>query len=83
MASYAREIRVGIGALESFSKCMNCAPPMNQNAYNNQLDKYAQASIIAAENSIKIDRCLRFKAKAGWQSRCHGLCRRNVAKAWA
>ena len=54
MVSYAREIGMGLGTLESFSKCMNCASPMSQNAYDNLFDKYAQASRIVAENSMKI-----------------------------
>jgi len=53
MVSYAREIDMGLSALESFSKCMNCAPPMSQNAYDNLFDKYAKASRIVAENSMK------------------------------
>ena len=53
MVAYAREIELGISALETLSKCVNSPLPIRQGSYDNLFDKYCTATKLVAEKSMK------------------------------
>ncbi|KAK3776186.1 hypothetical protein RRG08_063729 [Elysia crispata] len=53
MASFARSIGRGWGALNNFSSYVNCPPPMSQSAYQNILKKVHSSSKLVAIESMK------------------------------
>ena len=53
MISFVKEVGLGLAALQTFSKCLNSPPPMNQNSYDTLFCKYSEATKTVAEESMK------------------------------
>ena len=52
MLAFARKLGLGLGALQTFSKCLNSPPPMTQNSYESLFNKYLEMSKTVAEESM-------------------------------
>jgi len=53
MISFARELGLGLAALQTFSKCLNSPPPMGQTSYDALFNKYLEAIKAVAEESMR------------------------------
>ena len=57
MLAFSRELGLGLGALQTFSKCLNSPPPMTQNSYESLFNKYLSVSKTVTEESMKQAAC--------------------------
>ena len=53
MLAFAKKLGLGLGALQTFSKCLNSPPSMTQNSYESLFNKYLEVLKTVAEESIK------------------------------
>ena len=51
MVAYAREIGLGLSALQAFAKCLNTLPPMNQGSYDALFENLSKATKLVANDS--------------------------------
>ena len=52
MVAYAREIGIGLSALQAFSTCLNVLPPMNQSSYDAFFNNLPKATELVANDSM-------------------------------
>ena len=66
MISFVKEVGLGLAALQTFSKCLNSPPPMNQNSYDTLFCKYSEATKTVAEESMNklLQRSLKSKRES-------------------